>query len=82
MKERITWTRREGLGGTHWEGAAGHQTLFVIWLSASRHGQWELRTRLPVRLIAATDENDAVLRESAERALTAFVRSLGADWTE
>lgn len=83
MKQRITWTRREGLGQSGWNGIVGRKRLFTIESSITRGEGWKLGTRLPMNPVpnVLTNHDGEALKAVAERLLEHFVKSLGAEFT-
>lgn len=81
---RITWTRSSGIGRSGWDGTVGGRRLFTIEMSVTRGTGWQLRTRLPFNLVAskATGHESDEIMQYAERVVDAFVRSLGATFTD
>ena len=89
MAERITWERSEGIGRSGWTGSVPRpngpaRRLFSIEWSASRRGQWVLRTQLPFVIANNRDLNEDAeeLKRIAEGILFTFVRSLGASFDD
>lgn len=79
---RIKWDDNVGLGRSGWIGTVNGRRLFTIGMSISRRETWVLRTALPVEYRAGRDldADPDVLKARAERTLTAFVTSLGAQF--
>jgi hypothetical protein len=84
MTDKITWERSTGVGRSGWTGTVGGRRLFTIEVSVTRGVGWQLRSTLPYGLVPekATGQDEAVIKEYAERVLTRFVRSLGAAWPD
>lgn len=80
--DRITWTQRNGVGLTGWDGTVNGRTLFTIRHSIIRGEADVLRTTLPFRMPEANTIGEAdVLKAYAERVLNTFVVSIGATWS-
>lgn len=80
----IEWESRTGVGRSGWSGSVNGRRLFSIEMSISRTSTWVLRTTLPFSIKSGLDLNkDAEpLKALAERVLTKFITSLGAEWSE
>jgi hypothetical protein len=81
--DRIVWTERTGEGTSGWNGTVGRVQLFTVTWSLSQGRAYELRTRLPFKLIASRACGALEdVKAYAERVLSRFVEAVGVQWPE